>query len=102
MSKPVSPEPTEIDLLPPTSGDAIQRRLRRASVLITQAQAYGAHGTQALPMIRSARNHLAGTLHRLDELIAQAEARAEEVSVPTTMDEQLTTAARIARIDEIA
>jgi len=102
MSKPVSAEPTEIDLLQPTSGDAIQRRLRRASVLITQAHAYGAHGSQALPTLRSARTHLAGTIERLDELIAQAEGRAEEASVPTAFDEQLTTAGRIARIDKIA
>jgi hypothetical protein len=102
MSKPVSAEPTEIDLLPPTSGDAIERRLRRASVLITQAQVYGAHGSQALPMLRSARTHLAGTLDRLDELIGHAEARAEDESVPKAFDEQLTTAGRIARIDKNA
>lgn len=99
MSPPVSDEPTEIDLVPPTSGEAIQHRLRRVAVLVTQAAAYGAH---ALPLLRSARSHLAGTMQRLDDMIARAELRAEDASAPTAMDEQLTTATQIARIDKTA
>ena len=59
----------------------IRRRLRHACVLVGAAEPATEQREQIL---RRARGHLAGTMHKLDRLIA------ELTSAPVPLDEQLT------------
>lgn len=70
----------------------LRRRLRHACVLLGAAELPTAQREQIL---RRARGHLGGTLHKLDRLIA------EVIGSPVPMHEQLTERHEPARIEPV-
>lgn len=68
----------------------LRRRLRHACVLLGAADVPTEQREQ---LLRRARGHIGGTLHKLDRLIA------EVAGAPVPMDEQLTERLEPARID---
>jgi hypothetical protein len=92
MKPPTMMDTRDVDPAEP-SGFApaeLQRRLRHAAVLIGAAELPTQQREQIL---RRARGHLGGTLHKLDRLIAEVS------GAPVPMDEQLTERHEPARIE---